>query len=66
MHLLRFKCKTTGRVFQEEENVGHSSCSLCAFQWAKVKEGEHLEVMCNHCLSVPCVTRGTHFVEVTA
>ena len=65
MHLIRFKCKTTGRVFQEEEDAGHPSCSLCAFQWTKVQDGQP-EVMSKHCLKVLCIPRCTHFVEVTA
>ena len=65
MHLLRFKCKLTGRMFQEEEDVGDSSCNRCAFQGTEIKDG-HLEVLSTHCLSVPCIPRRTHFVEVTA
>ena len=65
MHLLRFKCKLTGLVFQEDKDVGDSSCSQCAFQWTKIKDG-HLEVLDAHCASVQCVSRNTHFVEVTA
>lgn len=65
MHLLRFKCKLTGRVFQEEEDVGDSSCSRCAFLWTKIKD-ERLGVLAAHCVSMPCIPRRTHFVEVTA
>ena len=66
MHLLRFKCKVTGRTFQEESDRG-GNCPACAFQTAKV-ESEDEEVKCalyEHCLGTSCIKRQTIFVEVT-
>lgn len=66
MHLLRFKCKATGRTYQETLDGGNG-CSACAFQTFKVdlEEGEVERALYDHCLSVSCIRRGTIFVEVT-
>ena len=65
MHLLRFKCKVTGRTFQEitTKTLG---CNECAFQCSKT-ELEGLDVCAAlgaHCLNVKCIPRQTAFVEV--
>ena len=67
MHLIRFKCKRTGRVFQEVKN-DLASCDKCAFRLSRCQDeyGEAQTALFDHCLSVSCIPRGTHFVEVTA
>ena len=63
MHLLRFKCKVTGRTFQEVSSVG---CNDCAFQCKKTElEGPDVHAALGaHCLNVRCIPRHTSFVEV--
>lgn len=65
MHLLRFKCKTTGRTYQER--AGGSGCDGCAFHFSKAEseEGKVQVVLYKHCLGVGCINRQTIFVEVT-
>lgn len=66
MHLLRFKCKVTGHTFQEVDGRG-GSCASCAFKFTKIENlGEDaFNALVSHCLAVPCIERGTYFVEVT-
>lgn len=65
MHLLRFKCKTTGRTYQEL--AGGTGCDGCAFQFSKAEseEDEVQRALYNHCLGAGCINRQTIFVEVT-
>lgn len=65
MHLLRFKCKVTGRTFQEEKARG-DKCSACALQGSEAELGdsEVEDALYNHCLNVRCIQRRTIFVEV--
>ena len=65
MHLLRFKCKVTGRTFQEvKEDL--ANCDKCAFSIFNTddEDAEAVDALYRHCLGTDCGHRGTHFVEV--
>ena len=67
MHLIRFKCKVTGRTFQEVKD-DLVDCDKCAFQFSKieVEDDKAHAALCDHCLTTYCIDRCTYFVEVTA
>lgn len=67
MHLLRFKCKVTGRTYQEEERGIDAGCSGCAFRLSVTlwEDAEVRHALYKHCLTTHCDERQTLFVEVT-
>ena len=58
--LIKFKCKTTGKVYQEvpEPAYGLDPCSACAFS-------DYLDITADdHCLAADCYRKKSIFVEV--